>query len=56
MISGIVTAVLLLCFIGGWIWAWSPKRKQAFDEAARLPLADGDIATNGSRDDKGNVA
>ena len=56
MISGIVTAILLLTFVGGWIWAWSPKRKQAFDEAARLPLADGDIAANGSRDDKGNVA
>ncbi len=40
MISGIVTAVLLLCFIGGWIWAWSPKRKPDFDAAARLPLTD----------------
>jgi len=40
MISGIVTAILLLCFIGGWIWAWSPKRKREFDDAARLPLND----------------
>lgn len=39
MISGIVTAILLLCFIGGWIWAWSPKRKRDFDAAARLPLS-----------------
>ena len=38
MISGIVTAVLLACFVGGWIWAWSPKRKHEFDEAAQLPL------------------
>lgn len=56
MIAGIITGALLVLFVGAWIWAWSPKRKQAFDEAARLPLADGDIATNGSRDDKGNVA
>lgn len=41
MISGIVTAVLLLSFVGGWIWAWSPKRKHEFDQAARLPLDDG---------------
>ncbi len=41
MISGIVVAVLLLSFVGGWIWAWSPKRKQDFDQAARLPLDDG---------------
>ena len=39
MVSGIVTVILLLLFIGGWIWAWSPRRKRDFDEAARLPLA-----------------
>ncbi|TYT25061.1 cbb3-type cytochrome c oxidase subunit 3 [Luteimonas viscosa] len=40
MISGIVTGVLLLCFVGGWIWAWSPRRKREFEDAARLPLDD----------------
>ncbi|WP_082132171.1 cbb3-type cytochrome c oxidase subunit 3 [Luteimonas sp. FCS-9] len=40
MISGIVTAILLVCFIGGWIWAWSPKRKNEFEAAAQLPLDD----------------
>jgi cytochrome c oxidase cbb3-type subunit IV len=40
MLSGIITAVLLVLFIGGWIWAWSPRRKADFDAAARLPLAD----------------
>ena len=40
MISGIVTAILLLSFIGGWIWAWSPKRRRDFDAAAQLPLDD----------------
>lgn len=38
MLSGIVTTVLLIVFIAGWAWAWSPRRKQAFDEAAQLPL------------------
>jgi cytochrome c oxidase cbb3-type subunit 4 len=38
MIAGLFTGALLLLFIGGWIWAWNPKRKQAFDEAAQLPL------------------
>ena len=51
MISGIFTAVLLVVFIGGCIWAWSPKRKQAFDEAARLPL-DEEAA---HKDNKGNA-
>jgi cytochrome c oxidase cbb3-type subunit 4 len=40
MISGIVTSLLLVMFIGGWAWAWSPRRKTDFDEAARLPLGD----------------
>jgi cytochrome c oxidase cbb3-type subunit 4 len=40
MISGVITAVLMLLFIGGWIWAWSPRRKSDFDAAAKLPLAE----------------
>lgn len=41
MVSGIVTAVLLLVFVMGWMWAWSPRRREDFEEAARLPLDDG---------------
>ncbi len=40
MISGVITAVLMVLFIGGWIWAWSPRRKTDFDAAAKLPLAE----------------
>lgn len=40
MLSGIVTAVLLIAFLAGWMWAWSPRRKADFDEAAQLPLED----------------
>jgi cytochrome c oxidase cbb3-type subunit 4 len=40
MISGVITAILLTVFIGGWIWAWRPARKAEFDAAARLPLDD----------------
>ena len=38
MLSGIITVALLLLFVGGWIWIWSPRRKREFDAAARLPL------------------
>jgi len=38
VISGIVTALLLVLFIGGWIGAWSPARRTEFEEAAHLPL------------------
>jgi cytochrome c oxidase cbb3-type subunit IV len=40
MVSGVITAVLLLLFLGGWIWAWRPARKREFDAAAHMPLND----------------
>ena len=43
MASGIVTVVLLVLFLAGWIWAWSPRRKYTFDEAARLPLEENEV-------------
>jgi cytochrome c oxidase cbb3-type subunit IV len=38
--SGVVTGVLLLCFLAGVAWVWSGRRRQEFEEAARLPLED----------------
>ncbi|MBN8265681.1 MAG: cbb3-type cytochrome c oxidase subunit 3 [Xanthomonadales bacterium] len=42
MVSGIVTLLLMVLFLAGWAWAWSPRRKEVFDDAARLPLDDGE--------------
>ena len=48
------TVAMLVIFVGIWVWAWSSKRKTAFDEAARLPLEeDTDIAsTNAKTEEK----
>lgn len=35
---GIFTAVMLVLFLGIWAWAWSSRRKETFDAAARQPL------------------
>ena len=40
MIQGIITGILLVAFIGGWLWLWGAKRRPAMDAAARLPLED----------------
>ncbi len=40
MISGIVTLLAMLCFVGVVWWAYAPRRRQRFDEAAALPLSD----------------
>jgi cytochrome c oxidase cbb3-type subunit IV len=41
-LSGVVTAILIVLFLGVWIWAWSARRKSQFDQAARLPLEEDD--------------
>jgi len=40
MLVGIITSILLLLFLGGWLWAWRPSNRKAFDAAARIPLDD----------------
>lgn len=44
---GIVTALLLIGYLGLCFWAYSGKRKAAFEEAANLPFAD-DIPSDAS--------
>lgn len=39
-LRSITTLLLFLAFIGIVGWTYSAKRKQVFDEAARLPLDD----------------
>jgi len=39
-IRGLITVILLICFIGMVFWAYSSKRKSDFNEAASLPLQD----------------
>ena len=37
-LSGIITALLVMTFIGIVVWAWSERSRAGFDEAARLAL------------------
>ena len=39
-----LTIVMFVIFIGIVIWAWSPARKQEFEEASNLALEPDDIA------------
>jgi cytochrome c oxidase cbb3-type subunit 4 len=36
--SGVMAGILLIIFVGLWLWAYSSRRRPAFDAAARLPL------------------
>ena len=39
-LRGLSTLFLMMAFIGVCFWAYSAKRKNAFEEAAELPFAD----------------
>jgi cytochrome c oxidase cbb3-type subunit IV len=41
-VRGLLTAILLVLFIGLVAWTWSRKRKKEYDEAAQMPLDDDD--------------
>jgi cytochrome c oxidase cbb3-type subunit IV len=38
--SGVITTILMLCFIGIWIWVWNGRHKAKYDALARMPMAD----------------
>ena len=40
MISGIITGILLLSFLGIAAWAYSSRQRERFADAAQLPLRD----------------
>ena len=49
-LRGFLTVVLLLSFIGLWVWAWSSRRKDDFDASASLPLEEDHYITNSGQE------
>jgi cytochrome c oxidase cbb3-type subunit IV len=39
-IRAAITLLSFLLFIGIMVWTWARKRRDGFDEAARLPFVD----------------
>ena len=52
--SGVMTAILILVFIGIIAWAFSSRRWRDFEEAARIPLDD-ETPSENKDDSKGNT-
>ena len=40
IVRGAILLLLIVSFLGVWVWAWSCKRKPAFMDASMLPLED----------------
>jgi len=49
---GTMLVILMVAFVGLWIWAWSRKRKATFDRAALLPLEDDNGGVPGNEKEK----
>ena len=39
-VRGLITAAILILFVGIWAWSWSRNRHEDFDAASRMPLGD----------------
>ena len=35
---GVMIVLMLLTFVGIWIWAWLPHHRREFNDLSRLPL------------------
>lgn len=53
--SGLMTGLLLILFIGICIWSWSGKRKDSFNRMANLPLEDGSVNTSDSNNNTRDI-
>ncbi len=38
LVSGVLTALLIVIFAGIWVWTFSARRRAGYDAAAQLPL------------------
>lgn len=41
-VIGVFTTLIMLTFIGIWIWAWRRRHKAVFNRMSRLPMEDVD--------------
>jgi cytochrome c oxidase cbb3-type subunit 4 len=49
-LAGSIIVLMMLTFVGTWIWLWNDHHKPTFDALARLPMNDdGDFDDADSR-------
>mgnify|MGYP001389343413 CR=1 FL=1 len=39
-LAGVVSLILMITFIGIWVWVWNARHKPKYDALARLPMGD----------------
>jgi len=54
-LRSIVTVLAFLSFLGIVAWAWSGRRRAAFEEAARLPFTEDDAPVEAGASKQGKT-
>ena len=42
-LAGVMIVLMMVSFVGIWIWAWRKYHKPVFDRMAQLPMQDDDL-------------
>lgn len=53
VLSGAITLVLIVLYLGIFAWAYSPHRRSDFEQAARLPFAEATVEPAAEDEDHG---
>lgn len=51
-LAGVMIVLMMLSFIGIWIWAWRKYHKPVFDQMAQLPMQDEDLPADDAAREK----
>ncbi|MEW9625072.1 cbb3-type cytochrome oxidase subunit 3 [Rhodanobacter geophilus] len=51
-LAGVMIVLMLLSFIGIWIWAWRRYHQPVFDRMAQLPMQDEGLPVDGAAGEK----
>ena len=51
-LAGVMIVLMMVSFIGIWIWAWRKYHKPVFDRMAQLPMQDEDQPADGATQEK----
>ena len=51
-LAGVLIVLMMLSFIGIWIWAWRKYHKPVFDQMAQLPMQDDELPTDRATQEK----
>ena len=50
--AGVMIVLMMVSFIGIWIWAWRKYHKPVFDRMAQLPMQDEDLPAGDATQEK----